>query len=169
MPTRDEAISILDRGYKRVQELVGQLPAESRLEPGIGPENWSARDLVGYYFFWERHALEAIDAWAGGGAAPIDRLLYRGIRNVNNEAIKGARTVDFEEIVKQADWAHNALLGYIEGIGDDLWDNPPTARHIHSLGESLGRILLGPNGLYTHYDAHLGELEDFAKDRTAKA
>lgn len=168
MPTRDEAIDILETGYKRVRQLVGELPPDKLLEPGIGAENWTARDLVGYYFFWEKQALEAIDAWAGGGAAPIDRLLYRGMRNVNNEAIKGARTVDFAEIAKQADWAHNALIGYIEGIGDDLWDNPPTARHINSLGESLGRILLGPGGLYTHYDAHLSELEEFVeKQKTA--
>src|SRR5688572_17056719 len=151
VPTRNEALSILETDYKRVRDLIAQLPADSLLEPEIGDEHWSARDLVGYYFFWERAALEAIDAWAGGGAAPIDRMLYRGIRNVNNEAIKAARAVDYDEIVKQADWAHNALLGYIEGIGDDLWENPPTARHIHSLGESLGRILLGPSGLYTHY------------------
>lgn len=161
MPTREEATNILDTGYKRVQELVAKLPPETLLEPGIGPEGWSARDLAGYYFFWERQALEAIDAWAGGGAAPIDRLLYRGMKNVNAEAIKGARTVSYDEIAKQADWAHNALLGYIEGISDDLWDNPPTARHVHSLGESLGRILLGPGGLYTHYDAHLPDLEAF--------
>jgi hypothetical protein len=161
VPSRDETIAILDKGYKRAHELIGRLPEAARLEPGIGAENWSARDLVGYYFFWEKQALEAIDAWAGGGAAPIDRLLYRGMKNVNTEAIKGARTVDYDEIAKQADWAHNALLGYIEGISDDLWESPPTARHMHSLGESLGRILLGPGGLYTHYDAHLPDLEAY--------
>ena len=165
MTTQEEAIQILADGHKRVRDLIATLPAEAVNEGGMGSGSWSPKDLIGHLGFWERAALEAVDAWSSGGAAPIDRLLYRGIDSVNRDALRAIRAADLEDLIKEADWAHDALVDYIDSISADLWGSPPTARHVHSIGESLGRILLGPQGLFTHYQDHIKDLETFVAGR----
>lgn len=163
MTTQEEAIRILEDGYGRISALLDRLPADRLTEQGIGGDNWTAQDLIGHIAFWENAALEALDAWADGRAAPIDRLLVRGIDTVNRDGLRTIRQRILDEVKAQAARSHAHLILALQEMGPNLWDSPPTARHIHSIGESLGRILVGPDGPFTHANAHLPELEEFVQ------
>jgi hypothetical protein len=161
--TQDEAVDILEAGFNKIGALLEGLPPERLTEPGIGGDRWTAQDLIGHVAFWERAALEALDAWSDGGAAPIDRALARGITIVNRDALRRIRERSLEEVRTDAERVHFNLLLSIQEMGPDLWESLPTARHLNSLGESLGRILTGPEGPFTHAAAHMPDLEAFVK------
>jgi hypothetical protein len=161
MLTQDEAVQILEESYQTVHGLVDRLPAEMLTAKGIGGAMWTPQDLIGHIAFWETAALEALDAWSEGGAAPIDRALNRGLNGVNAQALRTIRSLTLDEVRKHAEKNHYNLLLAIQEMGPDLWDSLPTARHSHSIGESLGRILVGPDGPYTHARAHIPDLEEF--------
>jgi hypothetical protein len=159
--TQDEAVRILEDGYSRIGALLDRLSAEDLTRPGIGSDNWTPQDLIGHVAFWEKAAFEALDAWAMGAASPIDRALHRGVDTVNAEALKRIRSQSLEAVREDAARTHTGLLISIQEMGEALWESPPTARHVHSIGDSLGRILVGPGGPFTHAEAHIPDLQAF--------
>jgi hypothetical protein len=164
--TQDEAVQIIEDGQKRVADLIAQLPDAALTEKGIGSDNWTVQDLIGHLAYWENAASEALDAWAMGGVAPIDRALRRGINVVNADALRAIRGATLEHVRQRADQAHSALLVSILEMGPDLWGSLPTARHLDPIADVLGRILAGPGGPYRHAEAHIPDLEAFVARMT---
>jgi hypothetical protein len=72
VPTRTEAIGILERERRATLELIDRLPARAITTRGLGGGDWSPKDLIGHLESWEQHALDALDAWARGESAPSD-------------------------------------------------------------------------------------------------
>ena len=165
--TQDEAVEIIETGHKRLDSLLAQLPEAALTQQGIGGDEWTAQELIGHIAFWENAASEALDAWAMGGVAPIDRALRRGIDGVNRESLRLIRGATLEQVRERAELAHKTLIISILEMGPDLWASPPTARHIQPFADVLGRILLGPRGPYTHAEAHLPDLEAFVAKLSA--
>ncbi len=161
--TKAEAIDILQAGHRAVAELIARLTGRRiAARRTIGGGDWSAKDLVAHLTFWERNALEALDAWTHAERAPIERALdERGLTAVNADAVAAGARSSVAEVLREAEDTHRRLSRAIRSISDAEWDRPPTPRSRRTLGERLGGILGGPGGGYRHAEAHLPDLRAY--------
>ena len=163
IPTKQEALAILDRGDAAVRLLIDTLPPRARSATGIGSGAWSPLDLVGHLASWERHALEAKDAWDRGERAPLDRALeIRGLNGVNADNLAAAATLRPATLLHRSRDTHAALIAAIRAIPADAWVRPPLVRG-RPLALRIGSILGGPDGPFRHADAHLPSLRTFVE------
>src|SRR6266487_3706536 len=86
VPTRAEAIRILERDRRTTLGLLQRLPARAITARGLGGGDWSPKDLIGHLESWEQHALDALEAWARGDPAPSDVALRSAGLNALNRA-----------------------------------------------------------------------------------
>jgi len=165
VPTKREAIAILDRGDRAVRQLVDALPPPARTLTGIGSGAWSPLDLVGHLESWERHALEALDAWGRGERAPLDRALeLRGLNGLNADNVAAAAELKPAALLRRSKETHAVLVAAVRAIPADAWVRPPLTRG-RPLALRVGSILGGPKGPYRHADAHLPSLHEFVAMR----
>ena len=160
-------MATLEREHRSVADLVARLtPDDFARASTIGSGDWSAKDLVGHLTSWERHALEALEAWGNGLPAPISQALRRrGLNAVNAENVEAVRGRSASDIRRAFDDVHRRLMGEIRSIPEATWDAPPTARSRRSLGDVLGGIVGGPDGPFAHASAHLPTLEAYVMGR----
>ena len=89
VPTRDEAIHILEEGRARIEELLDRLSPRAMTTPGLGAGTWSPKDLVGHPASWEEYALDALAAWERDERAPIDELQFTlSTSRINDQAVQ---------------------------------------------------------------------------------
>jgi hypothetical protein len=161
IPTEREAISILERGHREVLRLVETLVPAARTTTGIGSGAWSPIDLVGHLASWERHALEAMDAWGRGERAPLDRALeLRGLNGVNADNLAAAAKLEPDVLMRRS--THAELVAAVRAVPPDAWVRPPLTRG-RPLALRIGSILGGPAGPFRHVDAHLPTLRAFVE------
>src|SRR5256885_10248189 len=86
VPTRTEAIRILERERRTTLASIQRLPARALTTGGLGGGDWSPKDLIGHLESWEQHALDALEAWARGEPAPSDVALRSAGLNALNRA-----------------------------------------------------------------------------------
>ncbi len=79
IPTKRQVLATLERGDREVRALLDRIPAKDLRRTGIGGGDWSPVDLVAHLTSWERHAVEALAAWAEKERAPIDRALQSAV------------------------------------------------------------------------------------------
>ena len=162
-PTRRRAIAILDRGDAAVHALIDPLTPAQRSRHGIGGGEWSPIDLLGHLASWERHGLEALEAWRAGTRAPIDvALAARGVNGVNEDTFAAASLLPPARVLSESRRTHDALICAIRDLRDADWERPPLRRG-RPLGLRLGGILGGPAGPFRHADAHLRDLRAFVE------
>lgn len=157
--SRDEAVAMLARGHDEVAALTAELSEASAERPGLGGGEWSARDLLGHLTSWEEYALAALDSWATGETAPIDRALRRdGLDGVNLAAVRAKGERSYQDIRREFEAVHEQLVARIQGMTGEAWNAPPTSRSRRSLGVRLGSLLVGASGPFGHADSHLADL-----------
>jgi len=162
-PTKREVITILERGDRAVRGLVDPLPPAVRARTGIGSGEWSPLDVGGHLASWERHALEALDAWDHGERAPLDRALeLRGLNGVNADNLAIAAKLRPETLLRRSAATHAALIAALRAIPMDAWTRPPLGRG-RPLALRVGSILGGPKGPFRHADAHVPSLRAFVR------
>ena len=166
---RDEAIGLLREQRRTTLELIAALPIRARTTPGLGGGTWSPKDLLGHLESWERHALDALDAWSRNEPAPIDRAFRTtSLHEINAREVERKATRSFRAVAAGAERTHRELLEAIAGLTDARWERPATSRGRAPLGRRLGQILVG-SGPFGHDAAHRRSLEAFARDRGARA
>jgi hypothetical protein len=164
LPTRDEAIRLLEDGRAGIGALLARVPKADLERPGIGGGEWSPKDLVGHLESWQEHALDALEAWEGGERAPIDRLISsRGIDEINADDVGRKARLSYAEARQRADATHARIIAAIGAMPDDRWQSPTTARARKPVGRRLGEIQGGPGGLFMHAHAHLKDLAAFVE------
>jgi hypothetical protein len=162
LPTRDEAIGLLENGRAEVYALLARVPKADLERPGIGGGDWSPKDLVGHLESWEEHALEALEAWERGERAPVDRLISsRSINAINADDVARKAALSYSETRRRADATHARIMAAIQGTSDARWRSPTTARARKPLGRRLGELQGGPRGLFMHAHAHVEDLAAF--------
>jgi hypothetical protein len=161
IPTKREALTILERGHREVMRLIDGLPARALSTTGVGGGAWSPADLVGHLAAWEGFALGALDAWARRERALIDVALdERGLNAVNAEALAEASSLRPSALIRRSLETHAALVAAVRAVPTDRWVKPPWTRG-RPLGLRVGSILGGPGGPFRHADAHLPDLLTF--------
>jgi hypothetical protein len=131
--------------------------------PGLGGGDWSAKDLIGHLESWERHALDAIDAWERGEASPIGIALDTlGTDEVNRREVERKAALPLEDVRSSADRTHRELLDAFASFDDTLWN--ATTDGDRTRGQQLGGILGGKRGLFRHDPDHWDELRSFAEE-----
>lgn len=164
---RRRAIEILDDQRRRTLELIAAVPARVRTRPGLGGGTWSVKDLLGHLESWERHALDALAAWDRNEPAPIDvALRATSLHEVNGREVERKAGRSFRLIEASAATTHRELLDAIDAMTDERWARPATSRGRRALGRRLGQILAGA-GAFGHDEAHLKDLEAFAREHAA--
>jgi hypothetical protein len=168
VPTRRQAIAILDRGDAEVRALIAQLPRRFLTRPGLGGGAWSPNDLISHLASWEEFAIAALDAWDEGHGPAFEKELWsKGTAAVNRAAHERKAGLSAPEAFRRAEATHRDLIARIEALSDHRWRRPATSRARKPMGERLGGILGGPKGGFRHAEAHLKDLRAFVADATS--
>jgi hypothetical protein len=161
---RDEAVEIVRSQRVATLELVAALPVRARTKAGLGGGTWSAKDLLGHLESWERHALDALDAWLRDEPAPIDRAFRTmSLHEINARDVTRKAARSFDRVAASADRTHRELLDAMAALTDSRWERPATTRGRAPLGRRLGQILVG-SGPFGHDAAHRRSLEGLVRD-----
>jgi len=164
-PGRDEAIRILRSDRLKTRELLDRMKDPQLTTPGLGDGDWSPKDLIGHLESWERHALDAMNAWSHGRVAPSDRALRTiGLDPFNLAEVRRKEAWSLARTTDSAAATHRRLLAALGSISAEAWSAPPTKGSRRALGTQLGGILGGPSGPFRHDLAHHPDLEAFAAD-----
>ena len=162
VPTRTEAIRILERDRRTTLELIHRLPDRAITTRGLGGGDWSPKDLIGHLESWEQHALDALEAWARGDPAPSDvALRSAGLNALNRAEVERKSRWSAAKAMDKAADTHQRILAAIRSLPDDRWLAPPTRRARRPLARSIGGILGGPSGPFRHDAAHHPDLKEF--------
>jgi hypothetical protein len=162
VPSRDEAVRILEEGRARTRELLEQVPRGAMTRPGLGGGTWSPKDLVGHLSSWEEHALDALHAWERGRRAPIDDL-WRGVSTtrINRQEVERKARWPPSRVQREAERTFSQVLDAIRATSDERWLAPLAPRGRKPLALRLGGILGGPGGPFRHDEAHHPSLRTF--------
>jgi Mycothiol maleylpyruvate isomerase N-terminal domain len=158
-----DAIELLEAGHARVtRAIAGLSPAQLERPATIGGGAWSARDLLSHLTSWDRHALEALEAWRDRQVAPIDRALRRqSLAAVNEAALEADRPRSLAAVRRAFDETHGRLVEELRATSPEEWEAPPTPRKRRAMADLIGAILGGPAGPFEHVSAHLPDLEAY--------
>lgn len=168
---REQALATVDEGNRAVEALTAGLADDELARPAtIGGGEWSAKDLLGHITQWEEFALEAIDAWRRG-EAPFVEATPKGVDELNAAAVAAKADRPPEDIRTEAREVHERLVAAMRGISDDEWRSAPPfdAGDRRTLSEFLGGVLGAPKRPFGHVDAHLADLEAFARSARPEA
>jgi hypothetical protein len=162
LPTRKQAIDLLERGRAGTQALLDRVPRKHLSTPGLGGGEWSPRDLIGHLASWEEFALEAVDAWAHGERAEIDQNWFTvSTSAINSGNVERKRAWSLAKVTRESAATHEELLELIRSTSDQGWRTPATSRARKPLGARIGGIVGGPKGPFRHDEAHHPSLESF--------
>jgi hypothetical protein len=162
VPTRTDAIRILERDRRTTLGLLERLPARAITTRGLGGGDWSPKDLIGHLESWDQHALDALEAWARGEPAPSDvALRSAGLNGLNRAEVERKSRWSAARSFRSASDTHERIVAAIRSLPDDRWLVPATRRARRPLGRSIGGILGGPSGPFRHDAAHHPDLREF--------
>lgn len=167
MPTRAEAIAILEEGHARLDALFARLSEAVMERPKtIGGGDWSAKDLLGHVAFWEELAADVIEAHRTRRQPRVAAVFSGdgGVDRANAEDHASNAAMPLADVRARAARAHHALVEAIRSLSDDEWAALPTFETPRQvpLGDRVGGVTGGPNnGQFNHAWAHLDDLEAY--------
>jgi hypothetical protein len=165
VPSRREAIRILERQRSETLSLIDGLPRKALTTPGLGGGEWSPKDLIGHLASWEEYALDALAAWDRGERAPIDALAWSvSTARINRQNVERKAVWSLPRVRRESERTFAELLAAIGAMTDARWRGPATPRGRKPLAHRLGGILGGP-GPFRHDESHLPSLRAFAERR----
>jgi hypothetical protein len=161
--TAPEALRIVQDGDARIRERIGLLSGREVARPGtLGDGGWGVRDLIGHLASWEERALQAFLCARSG--EPFQALI--GIRSVdalNERNVAAWRERSLKTVRANARAIHERLLDELRSCSAAEWRrlvSMSTGRR-HRLATVVGSTLGGPDGPFTHADAHVPDLEAY--------
>jgi hypothetical protein len=159
--SHEDAIGLVAEGHRSVEELLDRLDEGSFVRRGtIGGGEWSAKDLAGHLADWEEYALRTLDEWRSRVRPWFEDV---DTDQANDEAIMRHLDEPAADVRRRFTELHDRLRSALIDMSDDEWSEPTfyETDRTRSLGELLGAVVGGDDGLFRHADAHLGELRDY--------
>lgn len=165
MPTRDEAIELLEEQHRELARLLGELDADALVRRGtIGDGGWSAKDLAAHMGVWEELALETMETFGRSERPSIEDWFNRpgaGDR-VNAEGVERFLDRPAREVLARFEDLHRRVVYEIGALGDVTWAAPyPFDPDDDTLGDRIGSLLGSDAGGFTHASAHLPDLRAY--------
>jgi uncharacterized damage-inducible protein DinB len=159
--SREDAIRIVSEGHRSVQELLSRLDDDAFVRRGtIGEGEWSAKDLAGHLADWEEYALLTLDEWRSRV-----RPWFEGVDTdpVNDEAVRRHLDEPAAGVRRRFTEGHDRFRSALADMSDEEWREPAfyETDRPRSLGELLGAVVGGDDGLFRHADAHLADVRDY--------
>ena len=165
LPTRRQAVAILERARTRTTSLLDALPRARLSTPGLGGGEWAPRDLIGHLASWEEYALEAVAAWERGDRAEIDRMWFTvSTSRINADEVERKAAWPLPRLLRASARTHEDLITLIRSMSDKRWRTPATSRARKPLGARIGGLLAGPKGPFRHDEEHHASLEAFVAE-----
>ena len=168
MPTRDEAIELLEEQHRELARLLDELDDDVFVRRGtIGDGDWSAKDLAAHMGVWEELALETIAAFGRGERPSIeDRFNRPGAGDrVNAEGVERFLDTPAPEVRTRFEDLHRRVVAEIGAMGDGTWTAPyPFDPQEETLGDRIGSLLGSEAGGFTHAAAHLPDLRAYVDE-----
>lgn len=158
--SREDAIRIVSEGHRSVQELLSRLDDDAFAQRGaVGGGDWSAKDLAGHLADWEEYAIQSLQEWRSRIRPWFEDL---DTDPVNDEAIQRHLDDPATDVRRRFIGVHDRFRAALIDLSDDEWSEPSfyETDRPRSLGELLGAVVGGDDGLFRHADAHLGDLRD---------
>jgi hypothetical protein len=169
VPTRREAVRVLERQRSETLALVDRLPRKAVTTPGLGGGEWSPKDLIGHLASWEEYALDALAAWERGDRAPIDALTWSvSTARINRQNVERKAAWSLPKVRREAERTFGELVAAIEAMRDARWRGPATPRGRRPLALRVGGIL-GGRGPFLHDESHLPSLRAFVERQSQGA
>jgi hypothetical protein len=168
VPTRSEALAILEDGHRRMDDLLARLDEAALARPGLGGGDWSPLDLIGHVAFWESMALGAVTDWRAGRPAWVGTQLGEGgpgLDGLNASALEQNRAMAPGEAVDRARAIHLEVVRLVESMDDGEWNSiAPDGKEPRPVGELIGSIMGADDGGFRHAHAHLADLKAFVTE-----
>lgn len=162
MPTRAQAMEILDVTRSRTEELVADLTeGQMRRPTQLGGGGWSIKDLLGHLAGYEEQAVALVT----GEKPRFDFGRFGSVDERNAADIERKRSWSVKRVRQDLESMRAALVNAIEETDDERW----TAKIQTSSGRSalalvLGKLLVGGHyGLFAHDLAHITDLKKSVK------
>jgi hypothetical protein len=159
--SREDAIRIVSDGHRSVQELLSRLDDDAFVRRStVGGGEWSAKDLAGHLADWVEYALLTLDEWRSRVRPWFEDV---DTDMVNDEAILRHLDEPAAGVRHRSIELHDRFRSTLLDMSDDEWSEPAfyDTDRPRSLGELLGSVVGGDDGLFRHADAHLGDLRDY--------
>ena len=126
VPTRTEAIRILERDRRTTLGMLQRLPARAITTRGLGGGDWSPKDLIGHLESWEQHGLDALEAWARGEPAPSDVALRNiGLNGLNRAEVERKSRWSAVKSLTSAGETHQRIVAAIRSSPTSAGSLPP--------------------------------------------
>ena len=164
VPTRDEALEILEEHHREISELIGGLSDEAFSRPGtIGGGDWSAKDLIAHIRSWETMALETIEDWRDQRYPRIHERFVGagGVDGLNAQILDQHLSADPSDARRSFSDTYEELKHAMLQITAEEWDRPPFYEPpvpTQSMGDAIGRVLGSDAGPFAHAADHLDDL-----------
>jgi hypothetical protein len=159
--SREDAIRIVTQGHRSVEELLDRLDDDAFVRRGtIGGGEWSAKDLAGHLADWEEYALRTLDEWRSRVRPWFEDV---DTDPVNDEAIQRHLDDPATDVRRRFTELYERFRSALTDLPEDEWGAPTfyETDRPRSLGELLGAVVGGTDGLFRHADAHLNDLRDY--------
>ena len=122
-----DALSFLEdeRDAWRPYEALFTLSPEQLEQPVVGPDRWSARDLLGHLVFWQEHALAVARELAVGPTSPSrqrDEAEWEARGDaINADAVAAWRALPLDELLERARTVAGELRGHLTVVPEARW------------------------------------------------
>ena len=165
MPTRDEAIRLLEEQHAEVARLLAELDDDAFVRRGmIGGGEWSAKDLAAHLGIWEELAIETMQTFGRGERPPIEDWFNESGAGDRVNAAGTERFLDTPapDVLAWFEDLHRRVVGEIGAMSDEAWTAPyPFDPEEDTLGDRVGSLLGSEAGGFTHAAAHLPDLHAY--------
>lgn len=146
MGRREELLRAEDGGWQEVSALLSRLDREQMQRPGLTPEGWSVKDLIGHLACWMAEAARELERTRLGTYEPF----RRDIDELNREFYEACRDQDLPTLKVELAASRNRMLQEWQAL-------PQITPEAEQWFEESGPA---------HYAEHVGELRRWVDSLT---
>jgi hypothetical protein len=149
MGRREELLRAEDGGWRELSGLLARLNREQMEGPGLTPEGWSVKDLIGHLACWMAEAARELERIRLGTYEPF----RRDIEEVNREFYEACLEQDLPTLKVELAASRNRMLQEWQALPEIT---PPAEEWFEESGPR-------------HYAEHVDELRRWVESLTATA
>lgn len=158
---RRELIERFRADMQRLLRAVNSLSEAQRTKPIYN--DWTVKEILAHVAAWDRELVRGLDELLAGR-----RPAFPGYREAefNARVVETSRSAALPDVLAEAHSAHEALVGRIEALTDEAWEQPTPYRWGNRAPMTVGSLFDYTYQGETHYGGHAREIEEWARSTT---